>query len=709
MMAGPADAVDKAVLDDKARFSETVLWQLQRAYYEQNAVKCWQECVVPNFVTSNGFIAHGYARTIVGFLRDYLGGAPSPDDDDDDYGSDCDDEEAGGNSSGNAAAEAAGFENGHREGNNSSDGTVLPKINGVESAAGDETPSARTATGSIGSADGDSDRDAEDEPVYIIELGAGSAKLSYVLVQKLLRLEKYLPSRGGSRRRRRANPCGADTNTADRGSGGSNGSAGGKNGGNGIDGGSSGGGGGRHRGRHCFKYVITDFGAGNFDFWLNHPRFQPLFEAGVLDVGSFDAEAGGVVRLALSGVELRPGRLRHPVVAVANYVFDTLRHDAFQVRGGALEEVLCTTVAAGGTTLAPTNPELLRYMKCLWSSRSCEATGSYEDPRWNRVLVELCEGQRDASFLMPVGALRAIENTRALSRDGRLLVLAGDKGYVSPRELEGVRDPHVAMHGSFSCMVNFRALELYCRQEPAGFQMHGGHLDGFKCCLFAFGLAPEVCPQARAAFREGAVGFGPDGFSSLQRCLKEEGRGLSLRTAMAVLRLSHFDADVFYKFKQVFIDKGPYATEKLQEDIRRDMLLVYDCYYPLQPSKDVAFELGRIFMGLKDFEAASAFFRDSQRFCGVHHVSWYNMGVCHYYLNQLGPAEECFDHSLGLCPDYPDALKWRDKVHSLQDYLGPPLPPPPPPPVPVPKEVVWSAGGVGAAATEAVAAAAGGG
>lgn len=27
--------------------------------------------------------------------------------------------------------------------------------------------------------------------------------------------------------------------------------------------------------------------------------------------------------------------------------------------------------------------------------------------------------------------------------------------------------------------------------------------------------------------------------------------------------------------------------------------------------------------------------RDSQRYCGVHHVSWYNMGVCFFYLNHL--------------------------------------------------------------------------
>lgn len=39
------------------------------------------------------------------------------------------------------------------------------------------------------------------------------------------------------------------------------------------------------------------------------------------------------------------------------------------------------------------------------------------------------------------------------------------------------------------------------------------------------------------------------------------------------------------------------------------MKLVHELYFPLQASKDVAFEIGRIFMGLKDFDSAAELFR----------------------------------------------------------------------------------------------------
>lgn len=194
--------------------------------------------------------------------------------------------------------------------------------------------------------------------------GAGSAKLSYVLLQKLLKLSKYLPRRG-----RNASPTTTDGATASTTSDSNS---------NGSDGGAGGG--------FCFKYVITDFSHANFGFWMNHPRLQELFALGVVDFAVFDAEAGpggvggvdpstaaegdaggpaaengagastgsgsrgssssgeggrggepgvglwgsGCLRLELSGEELRPGDLDNPVIVVANYVFDSLKQDAFR-------------------------------------------------------------------------------------------------------------------------------------------------------------------------------------------------------------------------------------------------------------------------------------------------------------------------------------------------------------------------------------------
>lgn len=50
---------------------DSLLWSLQSAFYSSLQIRAWSEAIVPNFVTSNAFIAHTYARVIMGFIRDW--------------------------------------------------------------------------------------------------------------------------------------------------------------------------------------------------------------------------------------------------------------------------------------------------------------------------------------------------------------------------------------------------------------------------------------------------------------------------------------------------------------------------------------------------------------------------------------------------------------------------------------------------------------
>ncbi|WP_240415934.1 SAM-dependent methyltransferase [Paenibacillus periandrae] len=52
------------------RFSEAPIWELQRAYYEEQGIRAWQSEEVPQYITSNPMIATAYAEIIFGFLQD---------------------------------------------------------------------------------------------------------------------------------------------------------------------------------------------------------------------------------------------------------------------------------------------------------------------------------------------------------------------------------------------------------------------------------------------------------------------------------------------------------------------------------------------------------------------------------------------------------------------------------------------------------------
>ena len=57
-------------IQQRFRFSEAPIWELQRTYYEELGMKAWNNDQVPQYITSNPMIATAYAEIIFGFLRD---------------------------------------------------------------------------------------------------------------------------------------------------------------------------------------------------------------------------------------------------------------------------------------------------------------------------------------------------------------------------------------------------------------------------------------------------------------------------------------------------------------------------------------------------------------------------------------------------------------------------------------------------------------
>ncbi len=56
------------LLEEKQRFSKSLLWQLQRQFFEQQGIQAWRQGTVPHYITSNPHIANAYAQVVLGFL-----------------------------------------------------------------------------------------------------------------------------------------------------------------------------------------------------------------------------------------------------------------------------------------------------------------------------------------------------------------------------------------------------------------------------------------------------------------------------------------------------------------------------------------------------------------------------------------------------------------------------------------------------------------
>src|SRR5262249_47705609 len=160
----------------------------------------------------------------------------------------------------------------------------------------------------------------------------------------------------------------------------------------------------------------------NLDYLHTHPALRPFFESGVLDVARFDVESDREVRLLHSGEVLAPGSVCGPLVVVANYVFDSVRQDAFRVSGGRLFESLLP--AASAPAAPDTDDETLLSQAELKYDEWPVDDPYYDDPIWNRILEDYRDRLPDTCFLFPTAALRCIEALRVLS-GGPMLLLSG--------------------------------------------------------------------------------------------------------------------------------------------------------------------------------------------------------------------------------------------------------------------------------------------
>lgn len=82
------------------------------------------------------------------------------------------------------------------------------------------------------------------------------------------------------------------------------------------------------------RYVMTDFTLANISDWTSHPRLAALAASGRLRFGAFDVEHDRAVMLA-DGMPLATA---NPLVVLANYAFDSIRNDLIRITDGALFE-----------------------------------------------------------------------------------------------------------------------------------------------------------------------------------------------------------------------------------------------------------------------------------------------------------------------------------------------------------------------------------
>jgi SAM-dependent methyltransferase len=446
------------------------------------------------------------------------------------------------------------------------------------------------------------------EPLTIVELGAGSGRFAFHLLQKLLAEPRIALLRGAP-----------------------------------------------------IRYVMTDVSPANLAFWREHAQLRPYFEAGVLDVALFDAERDESLHLELSGETLEPGNARGQLVVIANYVFDGLRHDAWLVSGGVLHESRLT-LTANTCESEGADPALLQSLDASFEHVPLQGEPEVE-PDQAFLVTEYQQLLGQGAFQIPCAALTCI---RALSRlsSGGFLLLSADKGYCREEELLYRSDPDIARHGSVSLPVNYHAIGRYV--ERLGGQALFPAQASPSLVVGAFLLeAPAGGDETRAAFASAVDNFGPGDWFMIKKGVEAACTEMDLPHLLAAIRLGGCDAKLFMDISERLVELCASAAGPERRACFTLARQIHQLHFDLGEPRDLALHLGVWMRELGYLEEAIRYFEIARVARGTTALIAYNLAFCHLGQQRAVEALRFVEEAIDADSTMAEARALRTEIRAI--------------------------------------------
>jgi hypothetical protein len=523
------------VLERDVSLSSSIIWRLQREYYQQRGLKAWSDDSVPQYITNNPFIADIYARIVAGFIAD------------------C---------------------------------TNLPQK--------------------------DSPPLSPENPLRILELGAGSGRFSYLFLRHLAE-------------RMRAGNIAPNT----------------------------------------IRYCMTDCTENLLQSWRVNPYLAGFVNQGMLEFEVL--QAGDEMDPVFLSGNSQGGRqsVPGPLVLIANYVFDSLPQDAFVIENGQILEARVTTAQKPGNSQK--SEVAIQDLQLSYKNADVPAN-RYSEQSWNRILEQYRNRMPSGSVLFPSAAVKTLQRLSQCT-NGRMLVLAADKAIAHEEDLQLYQGPPtMEFHGPncFSQMVNFDAIGKYFVDGGGEALKPEKHFSGLNICAFIARHPGDEFPGAVAAYREAMAAFGPDDLFALLAWLHPHMEEMSIPQVLALLRLTHWDTTALLRLFPV-IARQLRAVTTERYDLRQAVLNTWANHYPVGSGENLlAFNCGVILLELRFFAEALPLFKASEQVLGPTASTSYNLGLCALGLARSSDALAYMVEACNLDPTFEPARSSRERLEKEQ-------------------------------------------
>lgn len=310
------------------------------------------------------------------------------------------------------------------------------------------------------------------------------------------------------------------------------------------------------------------------------------------------------------------------------------------------------------------NPDILHRIELHYHYNDTK-TDYYEHPEWNEILRGCCEGASQADLLFPITGFRCIETLNRIA-GGRLAMLSADREHRCETALAddpGTRS--LFRHGAISLPVDYRTIGTYFLRR-GGVALHPERRNArLNVSAFVIARGAAECIETQFAYRRAIQNFGPDDFFTLKEGIEELYGLLTLNQIIAFIRLSAWD---YLRFLHALpalhhhvIDASPVERDELYELTCR----VWDSYFPIGESDDLAFLIGELLVRMEFYGEALEFFRHSEGLYGRQLNTILNMALCYLGQGQFAQASQSVEQALELDPDSDMARTLKAEVQKL--------------------------------------------
>jgi hypothetical protein len=415
------------------------------------------------------------------------------------------------------------------------------------------------------------------------------------------------------------------------------------------------------------RYCMSDCSDSLVAAWRSNKRLCEFVDRGILQFELLEASGETNSRFLRGDTSETIGQPQSPLIVIANYVFDSLPYDAFVIKEGQVSELLQTTAAARQDA-GNNSQETLAGLQFSYTNGDT-TFAHYPEHSWNGILDLYRRRLPAATVLFPSEALKTLDALRRFA-GGTMLVLAADKGYVHEDSLLLAEGPPTYEFHSANClsqMVNFDAIAKYFESIGGQAFLPEKHSSGLHICAFLERPPDVQFPALKAHYQQARSAIGPDDLFALLAWLNPHMEEMSVPQILALLRLSRWDPTTLIRVFPVLARqiRGVVAE---RNDLRHAVLLAWANHFRVTPSDNVlAFSCGVILLELHFFEEATLMFHHSQDLLGPSATSSYNLGLCRLGLGRSAEALSFMVEACQLDAAFEPARRMRSK---LEDQLA---------------------------------------